>query len=227
MSAVTNDTPPRAPMPGSYESRAFDAHLTTMKEIVSQLKYIPLIEKRLHQYYSFKQNPLVPKPVVWHLLGTLRSDLVSSGYVLGETEDRVELNNVSELSEAVLRSSSTEVVITPSIELDGFFALFCGTNLRVETIGLCYTMAARASLFWAGHDDDKDDVFVQDMIWYSKLSLELSRELSPQSTDFIIWLANENCQLRSFLEGDASESLPCGLISQWDADCFQASVCGD
>lgn len=199
-------------MLGSHDSRAFDSHLATMKEIVSQLKYMPLIEKRLHQYYSFKQNPLVPKPVILHLMETLRSDLVSSGHVLGGTDERVELNHVAELSQAVLRSSSTEVVITPSTEVDGFFAMFCGSNLRVETIGLCYTMAARASLFWASHDDDKDDIFVQDMIWYSKLSLELSRELSPQSTDFIIWLANENCQLRSFLEGDASESFPANLF---------------
>jgi hypothetical protein len=177
-----------------------------MKEIVAQLKYLPVIEKCIRQYYSFKQNALVPKPVALNLLETLRADLVCSGNILGETEERVELGDVSEVSEAVLRSSFTEVVITPSLDLHGFLSLFCGTNLRVETLGLFYTMAARASLFFVDRDEDKLDSFVQDMVWYSKLSLQLARDLAPQSTDLIIWLANENCQLLSFLEGDASKS---------------------
>lgn len=177
-----------------------------MKEIVSQLKYLPVIEKYLHRYYSFKQNVLVPKAVLLHLVKTLRNDLVSSGHILGETEGRVELDDVSEMSEAVLHSSTTEVVITPSLDLHSFLALFCGTNLRVETLGLFYAMAARASLFFVDRDEDKDDEFLKDMVWYSTLSLRLARDLAPQSTDVIIWLANEHVQLLSFLEGDASKS---------------------
>ncbi|OOQ83373.1 hypothetical protein PEBR_34988 [Penicillium brasilianum] len=178
-----------------------------MKEIVSQLKYLPVIEKYLHRYYSFKQNVLVPKAVLLHLVKTLRNDLVSSGHILGETEGRVELDDVSEMSEAVLHSSTTEVVITPSLDLHSFLALFCGTNLRVETLGLFYAMAARASLFFVDRDEDKDDEFLKDMVWYSTLSLRLARDLAPQSTDVIIWLANEHVQLLSFLEGDASLSV--------------------
>ncbi|KAJ6049103.1 uncharacterized protein N7446_011786 [Penicillium canescens] len=192
------------PTRGSRDSKAYEAHLATMKEIVSQLRYLPVIEKYLHQYYSFKHNAVVPKPVVLHLLETLRTDLVSSGHILREKGERAELGNISEISETVLLSSSTEVVITPSLDLHGFFALFCGANLRVETIGLFYTMAARASFFFVDRDEDKDGAFVQDMVWYSTLTLRLARDLAPQSTDVIIWLANENAQLRSFLEGDAS-----------------------
>ncbi|KAL4746049.1 hypothetical protein BDW72DRAFT_207673 [Aspergillus terricola var. indicus] len=206
MSAVS-DTLPQTPTPGSHDSKAYEAHLATMKEIVSQLRYLPVIEKCLHQYYSSKYNALVPKPVVLHLLKTLRTDLVSSGHILGEKGERAELGDVSELSESVLLSSSTEVVITPSLDLHGFLAMFCGANLRVETIGLLYTMAARASAFFADRDEDKDGAFVQDMVWCSTLTLRLARDLAPQSTDVIVWLANENAQLRSFLEGDASLSV--------------------
>lgn len=215
--STVSDTLPQTPMPGSHNSKAYEAHLATMKEIVSQLRYLPVIEECLHQYYSFQHNALVPKPVVLHLLKTLRTDLVSSGHILGEKEERVELGNISEISEAVLLSSSTEIVVTPSLDLHGFSALFCGANLRVETIGLLYTMAARASAFFVDRNEDKNGAFVQDMIWYSTLSLRLARDLAPQSTDVIIWLANENAQLRSFLEGDASESrhtnlVDCGIL---------------
>lgn len=204
--STVSDTPPQTPTPGSHGSKAFEAHLATTKEIVSQLRYLPVIEKCLHQYYSSKHNALVPKPVVLHLLETLRTDLVSAGHIRREKEERVELDNISEISETVLLSSSTEVAITPSLDLHGFCALFCGANLRVETIGLLYTMAARASAFFVDSDADKDDAFVQDMVWYSTVSLRLARDLAPQSTDVIVWLANENAQVRSFLEGDASES---------------------
>ncbi|KAJ6178829.1 hypothetical protein N7519_009290 [Penicillium mononematosum] len=192
------------PTPGSHDSKAYEAHLATMNEIVSQLRYLPVIAKCLHQYYSFKHNALVPKPVVLHLLERLRTDLVSAGHILGEKGEQVELGDISEISETVLLSSSTEVIITPSLDLHGFCALFCGANLRVETIGLLYTMAARASVFFVDRDEDKDGAFVQDMVWYSTLALRLARDLAPQSTDVIVWLANENAQLRSFLEGDAS-----------------------
>jgi hypothetical protein len=195
-----------------------------MKEIVSQLRYLPVIEKCLHQYYSFKHNALVPKPVVLHLLERLRTDLVSSGYILGEKGEQAELGDMSEISETVLLSSSTEVMITPSLDLHGFCALFCGANLRVETVGLLYTMAARASVFFVDRDEDKEGAFVQDMVWYSTLSLRLARDLAPQSTDVIIWLANENAQLRSFLEGDASESrhanfVVCGILIDFRPRC--------
>jgi hypothetical protein len=210
--STVSDTLPQTPTPGSHDSKAYEAHLATMKEIVSQLRYLPVIEKCLYQYYSFKHNALVPKPVVLQILDTLRTDLVSSGHVLGEKGEQVELGDISEISETVLLSSSTEVIITPSLDLHGFCALFCGANLRVETIGLLYTMAARASVFFVDRDEDKDGAFVQDMVWYSTLALRLARDLAPQSTDVIIWLANENAELRSFLEGDASESCHANFV---------------
>ncbi|EHA27993.1 hypothetical protein ASPNIDRAFT_41935 [Aspergillus niger ATCC 1015] len=205
MSTVSDSgTLPDTPLLGSHDSKVYEAHLATMKEIVSQLRYLPVIEKCLHQYYSAKHNSLVPKPVVLHLLKALRTDLVSSGYILGETGDRVELGDISRLSESILLSSSTEVIITASLDLHGFLALFCGPNLRVETLGLLYTMAARASAFFVDRDEGKDAAFVPDMVWYSTVILRLARDLAPQSNDVIIWLANENAQLRSFLEGDTS-----------------------
>ncbi|OJI89957.1 hypothetical protein ASPTUDRAFT_197171 [Aspergillus tubingensis CBS 134.48] len=205
MSTVSDSgTLPDIPLAGSHDSKAHEAHLATMKEIVSQLRYLPVIERCIHQYYSAKHNSLVPKPVVMQLLKALRTDLVSSGYIFGETGGRVELGDISRLSESVLLSSSTEVTITASLDLHGFLALFCGPNLRVETLGLLYTMAARASAFFVDRNEGKDAAFVPDMVWYSTVILRLARDLAPQSNDVIIWLANENGHLRSFLEGDTS-----------------------
>ncbi|KAL4805915.1 hypothetical protein BDV18DRAFT_165666 [Aspergillus unguis] len=188
LTVADSGTLPDTPLPGLHDSKAYEAHLATVKEI----------------YYSAKHNSLVLKPVVLHLLRALCTDLVLSGYILGEMGDRVELGNISRLLESALLSSSTEVIITASLDLYGFLALFCGPNLQVETLGLLYTMAARASALFIDRDEDKDAAFVPDMVWYSTVTLQLTQDLAPQSNDVIIWLANENGQLRSFLEGDAS-----------------------
>ncbi|KAJ6138290.1 hypothetical protein N7471_004776 [Penicillium samsonianum] len=42
------------------------------------------------------------------------------------------------------------------------------------------------------------------MGWYGNLSLRLARELAPETTDLMIWLAHENLQLTTLFEGDAS-----------------------
>lgn len=57
-----------------------------------------------------------------------------------------------------------------------------------------------------GHDRYQDDGFTREMGWYGNLSLRLARELAPETTDLMIWLAHENLQLTTLFEGDASES---------------------
>jgi hypothetical protein len=44
------------------------------------------------------------------------------------------------------------------------------------------------------------------MGWYGALSLRVARELAPQTTDVMAWLAHENLQLITVFEGDASMS---------------------
>ncbi|KAJ5266744.1 hypothetical protein N7478_009552 [Penicillium angulare] len=67
-------------------------------------------------------------------------------------------------------------------------------------------MAARSSLYVStqGSDEHQDGGFIQEMSRYSNLSLRLARELAPQTTDVIMWLAHENLQLMTLLEGEAS-----------------------
>lgn len=209
MSADANDSASRALISGrhNYNIKAHDEHLATLEDIVSHLKLLPIIEKRLREYYSFSQVALVPRLLVLQLINCIRIGLAASGYIKDESADEISVHHGSRLAEDLLRSSSSEVVITPDLDLGAFCALFGGANLRIETIGLLYTMAARASLHAIGHGHDKyqDDGFIQEMGWYGNLSLRLARELAPQTTDLMIWLAHGNLQLTTLFEGDASK----------------------
>ncbi|KAJ5884200.1 hypothetical protein N7504_011772 [Penicillium tannophilum] len=208
MSADPNDSTSQALISGrhSYNIKAHDEHLAAMEDIVSHLKLLPLIEKRLQEYYSFSQVALVPRQLMLQLIASIRIGLIASGYIKEERANEMSVHHCSRLANDLLRSSSSEVVITPDLDTGAFCALFSGANLRIETIGLLYTMAARSSLYALGHGHDKyqDDGFTQEMGWYGNLSLRLARELAPQTTDLITWLAHENLQLTTLFEGDSS-----------------------
>ncbi|KAJ5213333.1 hypothetical protein N7449_000502 [Penicillium cf. viridicatum] len=208
MSADSNDSASQVLIYGrhNYNIKAQDEHLASMEDIVSHLKLLPVIEKRLHEYYSFSQVALVPRPIVLQLITSIRVGLAASGYIKEERADEISIHHGSRLAEDILRSSSSEVGITLDLDLGAFCALFGGANFRIETLGLLYTMAARSSLYAIGHGHDKyqDDEFIREMGWYGNLSLRLARELAPQTTDIMIWLAHENLQLTTLFEGDAS-----------------------
>lgn len=209
LSAEPNDLTSRAPVTGghNYNIKAHNEHLATIEDIVSQLKLLPVIEKRIHEYYSFSQVALVPRPLVLQLITSLRIGLAGSGYMKEERTNRISIHQGPQLAEDILRSSSSDVAITQDLDLEAFCALFSGANLRIETLGLLYTMAARSSLYTEGYADDKyqDDKFTTEMGWYGNLCLRLARELAPETTDLMVWLAHENLQLTTLFEGDASE----------------------
>ncbi|KAJ5662675.1 hypothetical protein N7462_011601 [Penicillium macrosclerotiorum] len=177
-------------------------HLTDMMEIVSQLKFLPMIEKLLQDFYSFNQLNLVPKEVLLQLLASVRKQVEGCVGNTGGTTELIEIQGLTDLAKNVVRSSSVETTISQSLDVRGFCALFSGLNLRVETLGLIYTMTARAA-FYCGNDTI-DNQFIRDMGEYSNKALRLARDLAPRTTDLMVWLAHENLQLATCFEGDAS-----------------------
>lgn len=196
----------RSSVSESHNEKARDEHLASLEEILSALIFLPRIEKLLHDYFVLIHTALVPKAIVLQLLGMVRDGMRKSGYIKEKPDSSLRIQNISQLAESILYSSSSEASISATMDVKGFCAIFCEDNLRVETLGLLYTLAARASLYDSYHDKIRDNEFIREMCWYSNLSLRLARELAPQTTDLIIWLAHENLQLVTLLEGDASKS---------------------
>ena len=67
-------------------------------------------------------------------------------------------------------------------------------------------MATRAILSSHYYDEVCSAEFMREMCGRSDSSLRLAHEIPPQTTYPVIWLAHENLQLMSIIEGDASES---------------------
>lgn len=177
--------------------------LEAIQEITSLLRSFSLIETLIEEYFSFSQAAIVPRPVVRQLFESIKKNIRSS-YQDALKSREVECD-ISSFTATLLRSRSVAVSVTSSLDLEAFCALFSGPRLRVETLGLMYTIAARSYLYSRRRDDKILDSLVQHLVRCSNLSLRLSRELAGQDTnDLIAWLGLENVQLTSLLEGHGS-----------------------
>lgn len=180
-----------------------EENLAAIQEIASLLRSFSLIDTLIEEYFSFSQAAIVPRPVVRQLFDSIRKNMCSSNDDMlksGEVDC-----DVSSLTAILLRSSSDAISVASSLDLEAFCALFSGPRLRVETLGLMYTIAARSYLYSRRRDDKTLDSIVQNLVRCSTLSLRLSRELAGQDTnDVIAWLGLENVQLTSLLEGHGS-----------------------
>lgn len=182
-----------------------EENLAAIQEIVSLLRYFSLIERLIEEYFSFSQAAIVPRPVVRQLFESIKSRVCDSVHMQDSLKSKQSSGDIPELTATLLRSKSETAVITSFLDLGGFCALFSGPRLRVETLGLMYTIAARSYLYSRRRDDKSLDNLVQQLIRCSNLSLRLSHELAAQDTnDVIIWLGLENVQLTSLLEGHGS-----------------------
>lgn len=84
--------------------------------------------------------------------------------------------------------------------------MYNGESLRLETVGLIYSIAARSCTLGLGRDDEKREDFVQAMFRCSTTCLRLVRDIAPQINDATVWLAYENLLLTMSIHGDASKS---------------------
>ncbi|KAI3341531.1 hypothetical protein F4824DRAFT_515086 [Ustulina deusta] len=194
----------RTPLQITADGTSWKKQLECAVEIVSQLRFITLVSKSIEEYLSFSQVSLVPRPIILQLLVSVQDSLsVFSHTEQDMSEQSTQISQqVTSTAEAILRSSTTDIAITSSLDLKDFCGLFSGENLRLETLGLLYTIAGRALLCGSDCNRLRHKEFIRQIIWCSNTSLRLAHELAPQMNDLIIWLAYENLQLTSILKGD-------------------------
>ncbi|KAJ5266745.1 hypothetical protein N7478_009553 [Penicillium angulare] len=130
ISAESNEPVSQALVSNHHRShtKVHDEYLAIIEDIASQLKFLPVIEKRLHEYYSFSQVALVPRPIMSQLLTSIRTSLKASGYIMEDGVNEVSLSHTSQLARELLRSSSSELAVTANLDLEAFCALFSGKN---------------------------------------------------------------------------------------------------
>jgi hypothetical protein len=172
-----------------------------MQDIIGHLRYYPLIDKLVKEYYSHGQAHLLPSPLILPILASLSPIHSSCGLRGDSNRNEVE---IASLAARILSSTSTTVIIKPSLSVPDFCSAFTDQNLRLEMIGVIYSIAARACSAGLSRDDDSHDDFIQTMFRASLDCRRIVKDIAPLS-DAMLWLTYETVILSSCILGHSSK----------------------
>ena len=115
------------------------ARAADIGDILGKIPDLNVLHSLIDEYYSVSQATVVPADFLVPAIADLVDETVDNLSPLPSGNDI----SIS-LVQTVLRSTTTELVITPETSASEFYALHNGKNLRIETVGLICTVAARA-----------------------------------------------------------------------------------
>jgi hypothetical protein len=172
---------------------AHNKNVAMVVNILSHLRRMVQLEELVERYYATSQTAIVPALLFLPAISNIKRH---AQLALDDTNDGNDM--MSELARNVLSSTSTEVNV-----------LFFGTpeDIRLETIGLLYAIAARSYIHGFNFDvlPRRDNEFIDAMLKCSTDCLHIAREVAPGIQDGIVWLAYENLLLTTYVHGDTSE----------------------
>lgn len=190
------------PEPFSTQSKSiYGEQIELVAEILRVLRDFDTIHNLLTKYYSTSQASIIPSPLILSALPSLSESAIRSLFD-GEAEGNDQL---SHLAEEVLISTSSQINITALMSPSEFMHQYTGKNLRLEFLGIVFSVAARSCLIGLAQDGEQRDAFAQDLYCCSTICLRLARELTPLN-DMLVWLGQDHLMLTACIEGDSSKS---------------------
>jgi hypothetical protein len=172
-----------------------------LQDIIRHLHYYPLIDKAVKEYCSHGQAHLIPGPLILPILASLSS--LPSLCGLLEDPNRKE-TEIESLANRILRSTATGVAVTASLSVEGFCSALTEPNLRLEILGVIYSIAARVCSAGLSRDDNGHDEFIQTMFRASLDCRRIAKDIAPLN-DALLWLTYEIVILSSCVLGHSSK----------------------
>lgn len=177
----------------------FRRQVDEIVELLEPLRNLEEIQRLVAHYTSVSQVALVPAPIMLYATSTLFE--TSRELSLRQLSNDVEA--VRELATAVMYNTSSPVAIQPDLEYQQFVNMFTGGNLRLEMLGIVYTIAARSRVYELPRHGDFSDGLLYQLFKAASCCLDLARELAPTVNDVMIWLSFEMTRLYTNAQGDA------------------------
>jgi hypothetical protein len=185
-------------------SETLQEDLLSITYILDQLHHCGTIRKLLVEFYRMGQVAIVPDHLVLPVIADLErihEDILHQRATTSVTDSRVA---ISTMAHKILRATVSRSTITSSTTLPEFLSFYSGSNLRVESIGLIFTVAARASRLGLVPESETSHDFLQTMFQGSARCLRLARELAMEMNDVIVWLSYENLRITTSIQGYSS-----------------------
>lgn len=204
-----DDTSARfVPATAVYDDRGnetLEGDLLSIIQILELLEHSGIIRKLVSDYYRLGQIAVVPSQLVLPVLSDLEQLHENILHQRAMSDDAACRSTLRGVAQTILHATKSKSPITSATPLAEFRGFYSGPNLRVETIGLIFTMAARASRLGLTADTGDNHYFVQAMFQCSARCLHLARELATEMSDAMVWLSYENLRLTTSIQGYAGE----------------------
>lgn len=168
-------------------------------EVLEPLRDLEEIQRLIIHYTSTAQVGLVPSPIMLYAT----SLLFESSHELSRRQASGDAGAVREFATAILRNTSFPVSVHSDLEYKPFVEMFTGSNLRLEMLGIVYTVAARARVATMRRKGDNITQLLYQLFKAGQACLNLAREIAPTVNDVMIWLSFEITRLYTNAQGDA------------------------
>ncbi|CZT14228.1 uncharacterized protein RCC_00203 [Ramularia collo-cygni] len=173
-------------------------------EILDTLQHLEEIHQLISYYQAHAQVALVPSPIMLYATNKLFdiSREISSHQAGGDT------GAIRKLANDILNNTSTPVVVHPNLDFEAFVDMLTGRDLRLEMLGIVFTVAARArACTLPRHGGELNDRLLFHLFKAGHACLILSRELAPTVNDVMIWLSFEMTRLHTNAQGDSNPNV--------------------
>ena len=174
--------------------------VASVAQVLGHLRDSDFIRNLVTTYYSASQASVIPSSLVSSALSSLTDTINAFGLFNGTVDDNAQLLR---LSETVLCSTSAQINIDDSLTPSSFMGLYIGDTLRLEYLGIVFSVAARSCLIGLAVDGRQCDAFIRDMFSCSTTCLRLAREVTPVN-DMLVWFGQDHLMLMACIEGDSS-----------------------
>jgi hypothetical protein len=192
-----------APVYDDRGNKTLEGDLLSIVHILSHVQHCATIKKLVTEYYDLGQAAIIPRRLVLPAISDLERIYEEVLQHRTATDDAASRAVLLPVAERIERATRSKIDITPTTSLDEFRSCYTGANLRVETIGLIFTLAARACRVGLFPTDTDVHDFVQAMFQCSARCIHLARELATEMNDVIVWLSYENLRITTSIQGYA------------------------
>jgi hypothetical protein len=184
--------------------------LLSITYILDQLHHCGTIRKLLGEFYRMSQVAVVPGHLVLPIVSDLEQIHEDILHQRARSDLAASKAAVSAMAQQILHATVSRTTMTSTTSLPEFLSFYSGSNLRVESIGLIFAVAARASRLGLIPESDTSHDFLQTMFQGSARCLRLARELAMEMNDVIVWLSYENLRITTSIQGYSSR---CTILS--------------
>lgn len=178
----------------------FRRQVDEIVEVLQPLQLLEDIQRLVVHYTSTAQVGLVPGPIMVHAT----SRLFETSRELSFWQDVNDDAAIRELATTIMSNTSSPVLIHPELEYKQFVDMFTGRHLRLEMLGIIYTVAARARVYeLSPRHAHRNDSLLHQLFKSGQSCLNLVREIAPTVNDVMIWLSFEITRLYTNAQGDS------------------------